>query len=994
MRVLDRASLVALYALVLWVPLASGAYRGWPLAITELLTLAGLLLWVLSMARAGRLEWRRTALDLPLALLLALVLAQLALGNGALVAWALAPPAAEPDAPVAVPALLLLGTVSPAQTARSLRLFLTYAGVYVLVVNLVRTRARLDRLLRTLLVLGGVLSFFALLEYLTGEAWLLAWRDHAPAGRLTGTFVNPDHFAAWLEMLICLGIGSVLARSRPGAADRSPGALLGSREGRERLIRRYLPMVGVGVMTLALLFTLSRGGVVSLLFALVALLSVEGTRGRARRSLVLVGVLLALTIGYGAWIGLGPLLDRLRSDEYGGRFAQLLSTLAMLRAFPLVGVGLGAYRDIYPRYQPPELLPGKVYLPFAHNDLLQLAVEMGLVGTSICAFAAWRVGADLVAAHLLGRGRCPVGGGEEEGARRSEAGSVGIGLGAASAVLALVAHSAFDFGARIPANGVLAAACLGIATVALHTRFGGADRLLTATRALTLGAGWRGPAAVIAGAAILALAAIPPIVRAPLVESRLEAAGPAAAGVEQALALAPRDAEARWARARQRLARARQVWDSGLMADGRVLTSWAERRREALPLFDGAIADLEVALSARPSDPYLHEALGWAHGGRAAIDEGDPRARQARAVTALRRAIALQPENPYLHRSLAALALGQREPLVAVALSAARGAIARDPSLLAELVDRLLPLGLGEAQWAEMVPDSAVDRLELAALLDKAGLGSAAEDEYRRAVALLPPGADALARWALARALVRRGDLSAALIELDTALRSDPDNPELHLARAEALAAGRDARALDAYRTALARAEARAARPGADPLPFRADDRRARALADRALGEDGRGVVRYRRALAEFLDERKLWAQAAREWEEVLAIAPLDARAHFFRARALGGAGKPTEALEEYRRAVALDGRAVPFRMALAQSLWESEQYYQAMNEWHAALSADPGNVQARLALGHAYLATGDRLGAWREYQRVLQLAPDNLEARRGLGRVGQVPRG
>jgi Tfp pilus assembly protein PilF len=80
--------------------------------------------------------------------------------------------------------------------------------------------------------------------------------------------------------------------------------------------------------------------------------------------------------------------------------------------------------------------------------------------------------------------------------------------------------------------------------------------------------------------------------------------------------------------------------------------------------------------------------------------------------------------------------------------------------------------------------------------------------------------------------------------------------------------------------------------------------------------------------------------------------------------------------------------------MALAQSLWESEQYYQAMNEWHAALSADPGNVQARLALGHAYLATGDRLGAWREYQRVLQLAPDNLEARRGLGRVGQVPRG
>ncbi len=153
-RLLDLGGSVALYAVLVWAPLAAGAYRGWPLAATQLVLLSGLVLWVLRMAASGRLEWRRTALDLPLVLLVGVVLAQLALGNGPLVAWALAPAPGEPLAPVALPTLFLLGTVSPAQTARSFRLYLTYASVYVLVVNVIRTRRALNRLIGTLLVLG------------------------------------------------------------------------------------------------------------------------------------------------------------------------------------------------------------------------------------------------------------------------------------------------------------------------------------------------------------------------------------------------------------------------------------------------------------------------------------------------------------------------------------------------------------------------------------------------------------------------------------------------------------------------------------------------------------------------------------------------------------------------------------------------------------------------------------------------------------------------
>src|SRR5262245_16534265 len=578
-----------LHAVLVWAPLAAGAYRGWPLAIAQILIVAALACWGLAMISARRVEWRRTALDLPLALLSALVLVQLAIGPGPLATWALAPPPSDLTAPATLPSLLLVGTVSPAQTARSFRLFLAYAAVYVLVVNLVRTRRDLDRLMRTLLLVGGAVSFLALLDYLAGQAWLLGWGEAAPRTRLSGAFVNPDHFAAWLEMLICLGLGMALARSR--APDESRAAW-STRSAGERLARRSLPMIAVGIMALALVFTLSRGGLVSLAAALAVLLALQGAVGRLRSSLVLVGVLLVLTTGYGAWIGFGPLLERFRGDLYVSRLLQLRSSLDMLPSSPLLGVGLGAYRDIYYRYQPSELLPGRMYLPFAHNDLLQLAVELGLVGTGLCLLAAWRVGADLVGAHLLGRARCPVGGGDGEGARRSEGMSVGVGLGAVTAVIALCVHSAFDFGARIPANGFLAAACLGIATVALHTRFSGAGaRLLTAVRARPL-RGRLEPAIARALCLALALACLPSIVRVPPVESSLEAVGePPARRVERALALSPRDAEARWARARLRSAAARRVWDSGQTEDGRVLATWAERRREALPLLDGAIGD-------------------------------------------------------------------------------------------------------------------------------------------------------------------------------------------------------------------------------------------------------------------------------------------------------------------------------------------------------------------------------------------------------------------
>ena len=952
-RPLRSASVLLVYAALLWPAVSGGAHAGWPLAATQLLILAALLAWLLGMADAGRLEWRRTALDLPLALFIGLVLLQLAIGNGSLRHWALAPPSAAPQE---LPRrFLLLGTVSPAQTVRALLLFLSYAAVYVLVVNLVRRRHELDRLVRILLIGGAGLAFFSIVDYLVRESWLFPWRPGVPGPRLTGPFVNPDHWASWMVMLLCLGIGYLAARR--GARDpvrrrREPAS---SRSSRERALRQYLPFVGLTLIALAIVLTLSRGALLALLAAGLVLLTALA-RVRSRRwVLVIAAGLAGATFVYALWIGIEPLLARLSYSEHVGRLEQWRSSLPMLTSFPVLGVGLGAYKDIYFRFQPALLLPGRVYFPYAHSDLLQLVIETGPPGGALALWATWRLGRDLVGAHVLGRGRCPVT--SEVRTRRTDPFSVGTLLGALAAVVALLAHSAVDFSARIPADGVLAAACLGIATVAAHTRFGvSGSHSLAKTRELALGSDLRSRASAGAIAALLGAALVPPIVS----QSRAAAV---AAGAEV------------------RVRAARQVWASQ-PAPG------DPRASDARSLVAGAADELRRGIAATPSDPYLHERLAWALDLQAALDPAAAEPLRLGAFTHMRRAVALQPDNPLLLRSLSALALSQPAPQLDLALEAGRAAIARDPSLLGSLVDRLAPLALTDTQWTALVPADPIERADLAMQMEARGFLHEARVLYERALEGAPTDNEVIIRWMLARLLLGLRRPAEALAQADAALELSPGNPELLLTRARALEAGRSPDALEAYRAALAGAEGRRRRE-----VFATESPRLRAAVKARLGDHaGLSPARYRRALAERLTEERQWLLAREEWERAREEAALDAAGEFSRGLALAATGEPQRATEAFRQAVKLDPSRAAFRMRLAARLWEDERYMQAIVEWQTIASQEPGNVDVALALGRAYLKTGERARALAEYQRALTLSPGLAEARQAVAKLQGKP--
>src|SRR5262249_24208698 len=272
---------------------------------------------------------------------------------------------------------------------------------------------------------------------------------------------------------------------------------------------------------------------------------------------------------------------------------------------------------------------------------------------------------------------------------------------------------------------------------------------------------------------------------------------------EAALAVDSRNERGLAIRGRLRLEAALETSNLGVTLDGRVLLSQEERKTASLPLARGAVEDFRAALAVTPLDPYLHESLPRAHWTLAPVDTDHAPTHLSEAVASFARAVESAPESPFAYRSLAVLAVPQGGRFTDVGLRASRKAVERDPTLLPELVDRFLRVELTPAQWMVAVPDSALDRLELGALLEKRVMFPEAAHAYRQAAEIARARDSLLPRWLLARLLVRQDRAREALAELDQALTLDVANPELHLERARALAALGDAGALGAYRRAL-----------------------------------------------------------------------------------------------------------------------------------------------------------------------------------------------
>jgi O-Antigen ligase len=274
------------------------------------------------------------------------------------------------------------------------------------------------------------------------------WRPLDSGARPYGPFVNRNHLATWIIMACPLAFGYLLAR-----APRKQSPHLFSQRVVNALkqlgtIRIWL-VVAVCVMTLAVMLSASRSGLIGLLtaFALSTLLIRRRGTLAVRRWVVFQFALLVLVAMWFA--NYDVLLRRLEdtmtlAQEGRGRVAIWRDTIRLVEDFPVTGTGAGTYGTAINVYQTAE--PGYA-IDEAHNHYLQLMAEGG----------AWLLLPAALAAgfFLVVAGRS---------LKQDLSSNYLIRAGACAGMAGVLVQSIWETGLTIPANALLFAMLAAIAT--------------------------------------------------------------------------------------------------------------------------------------------------------------------------------------------------------------------------------------------------------------------------------------------------------------------------------------------------------------------------------------------------------------------------------------------------------------------------------------------------------------------------------------------------
>ena len=450
-----------LLALLVWTPLPIASVHEWSVLIIELAALA---LFGATLAldhppqtnpvQARRLRWLRYVLP---AVFGFLVLQVVPLPT--FIVKIVSPKAValrEAYLPGGAPSLTTLSLL-PGRTVASALELAAYVLIGLVVVRTVTHRHQFRRILFVLVGMGVFEAFYGLFELMRSQPRVLFYRKTFGLDAATGTFVNRNHFAGYLELIIPLALGLLLSRLE---------VFGGSRTWRDRLVglvsrgtaTNILVGVGIVVMALAVLRSNSRSGVIVLAFIFVLFFEftafhfgkkrLRQPRVRAVLKWVVVGVtVLALYVGVDAMIGRFA-LDKLLQD---GRPQYWAGVFRMISDFPVTGVGLGAFGQTNQAY---DLIGMEYSLVHAHNDFLEFLSELGGFGFLLLAGVVFFLFGDAVRTWVQ--------------RRNPEVKS--LALGGIVSLAALLVHSLTDFNLQIPANAVVFTVVLALTSSMVYHR--------------------------------------------------------------------------------------------------------------------------------------------------------------------------------------------------------------------------------------------------------------------------------------------------------------------------------------------------------------------------------------------------------------------------------------------------------------------------------------------------------------------------------------------
>jgi O-antigen ligase len=436
-----------LVALLLLAPLYKAGNRPVPLLLLEL----GAVGFLFTLAHHGAARAMLSALPWPLGIALGVLfiypLVQLVPLPEAL--WRLIPGHAEYATVLerfaAGEAVHMTRTISivPSATEAGWLALLPPLACFVAVQWLVP--GHVVRLLLAMTIFAGLEALLGLLQVRAGRDSIFYWLSDVAYRTASGTFVNHNHFAAMIAMMLPVVIGLLVFTIRYGHRRARPSTFAFDPDA---LSQRIIVFLAAVLMLLALLFSGSRAGIATALAGLAfsSLLLARARSGMKHANLI-VGALVIVGIAVAALIGVSPLLSGITPEQLAlsgqGRIALSAATLRAAIDFLPFGSGLSTFADVFPRYQV-EVFGG--FIDHAHNDYLQFFMEMGLAAPVVVALA--------LAAYVMRM--------SELLRRETSRSFIVLQIAAGVALLPMILHSMFDFAIHMPSNAMWFAALAGV----------------------------------------------------------------------------------------------------------------------------------------------------------------------------------------------------------------------------------------------------------------------------------------------------------------------------------------------------------------------------------------------------------------------------------------------------------------------------------------------------------------------------------------------------
>ncbi len=494
-RLPDQIGFCLLLFLIVFTPLAFGSVHTWAYTLTECVALLMISCPLLQAAIKGEFVWVKAPFNACVLVLLAYLFLQTLPLPASLIAN-LSPETLADHARRLAPGepLSSMGNISlslnPRKTWVDWSKIATYFAVFFYIVNRVRTRREINLLIAAILSVACFEVLYGLWGKVEGTYTIWWWQNKFGGPHISGTYINSNHLAGYLEMAALLGVGFVFSffkrsRSRKPLVKISWGMraleFFQNRGSSFQLFAFYSTLLILSGVFL----TASRGGMLALSGGLIFAGAASFRQWRpylkpTYLALILVAALSAAWVlqgeetlsvfdRYKTLFSVGDLLrdeQKAYSNEFPLRLRLYRDLIAASRDYPFFGIGLGSFSELYPKYYPPNIVGSFQY---AHNDWLQWLLETGWIGLALLAAA--------MIFFVASCGRLL--------RKRDDPYAVGIGWGALGGLTALFLHSFVDFNLHIPANALLFFVLAGIAYVTIHNQVHqGQETSLLPTRTL------------------------------------------------------------------------------------------------------------------------------------------------------------------------------------------------------------------------------------------------------------------------------------------------------------------------------------------------------------------------------------------------------------------------------------------------------------------------------------------------------------------------------